>query len=82
MIERFRELARLRLASTAQRERRGLRVAIEQIKSHPFIECYPIASLQTTYWVPICPGGNLPYIQITSILQPYIQLPYKRSLVY
>ena len=40
------------------------------------------SNLQTAYWVPICPGWNLPYIQITSIVLPYIQLPYKRSVVY
>ena len=38
-------------------------------------------SLQTTYWVPICLGGNLPYIQITSKVLPYIRFPYKRSVV-
>ena len=38
-------------------------------------------SLQATYWVPICSEGNLPYIQITPTVLPYIRLPYKRSLV-
>ena len=32
--------------------------------------------------MPICPGGNLPYIQITSMVLPYIRLPYKRTVVY
>ena len=37
---------------------------------------------QFVYRVAICPGGNLLYIQITSIVLPYIWLPYKRSLMY
>ena len=37
---------------------------------------------QIVYRVAICPGGNLPYIQITTIVLPFIRLPYKRSLVY
>ena len=37
---------------------------------------------QIVYKVAICPRGNLPCIQITSIVLPYIRLRYKRSVVY
>ena len=36
---------------------------------------------QIVYKVAICLSGNLPYIQITSIVLPYIRLTYKRSVV-
>ena len=57
----------------------GPRCKIEKDICMNYLEAY---TPQIVYKVAIRPRGNLPYIQITSIVLPYIRLSYKRSVVY